>query len=154
MNIPATSNVLEFSGDLFSNLPDQFVIAHIVNNSGKWGAGFSGELSKYNDWPEARYRRNIVTEGTCQFVKIGKDMYVANMVAQHGTRSKSNPTPIRYSWLGTCLTELKEFAEDMGLGVYMPKIGSGLAGGEWPVIKDMIGREFKDAAVTVNVYTK
>lgn len=116
------------------------IIAHICNDRGGWGKGFVVALSKRWPEPERGYRRwyrNGRAEeefglGSVQLIQVEPDTWVANMVGQHGTRTtRSTGVPIRYPAVQQCLTRLAARAGDLEASVHMPRIGCGLAGGEW-----------------------
>lgn len=140
------------------------VIAHVCNDEGKWGAGFSGAVSaKWKD-PEKHYRsryryaRHSVVGGAVQWVFIHPYLAVTNMIAQKGVRSPLFPKPIRYDWLEECLSNLAEGCRALEarksipnreLSIHMPKIGTGLAGGEWSKIEPLIEAALWDLEVYV-----
>lgn len=144
------------------------VIAHVVNDEGKWGRGFVLSISKRWKEPEeyyllqhknARWKRAEFELGLLQWVcvEIGDDgIFVVNMIAQHGLRSKDNPVPLKYDALEKCLTTLAEgvrgLQDHRKISVHMPKIGSGLAGGHWPKIELLVDEVMWD--LPVFVYTK
>lgn len=115
------------------------IIVHICNNKGGWGAGFVLALSKKWSEPEAVYRkkpRHIL--GDTDFVKVEEDIIVANMVAQHGFGTMNGEPPIRYGAVRICLAEVNKLAYRLNATVHMPRIGCGLAGGEWSKIQSII----------------
>lgn len=70
------------------------VIAHICNDRGGWGKGFVLAVSRRWPEPEAAYRRwhreraaNDFGLGATQLVRVAPDIWVANMIGQHGLRS-------------------------------------------------------------------
>lgn len=89
------------------------LIAHICNDAGAWGAGFVRALSRRWPEPEAQYRRVFresmekwgVFPGleTVFLVKVDEGLFVANMIAQHGTIGRNNPHPLDYEALRKCL---------------------------------------------------
>lgn len=116
------------------------IIAHIVNDQGLWGKGFV--LAVSNRWPITRKKYMEVAQkrplaydghylGDVQIVKVSTEITVANMVAQHGIKSSSNPVPLDYSALDTCLTFLSGYAYALGASIHMPRIGCGLGGSVW-----------------------
>ena len=146
------------------------VIAHICNDVGKWGAGFSGAVSKEWKEPEDLYRRqfkyakNRFKLGEIQWVFIpmnssGADLAVVNMIAQEGVRSVINPRPIRYESLERCLNKLAEGCHGLigdssaidkrKVTVHMPRIGCGLAGGTWDRVGPLVEEAFWDLDVYV-----
>lgn len=116
------------------------IIAHISNDSNKWGAGFVIALSKKWKQPEETYRKsNVYNLGDVQFVKVENDIYVANMIAQHGVGLDNNKkSPIRYDALYDCLKEINDIARNLNASIHAPRFGSGLAGGNWNIIEQII----------------
>ena len=126
------------------------IIAHICNDMGAWGAGFVMALSKRWLQPELSYRRIRQVDrnlGVVQLVNVqedpdGKIIYVANMIAQHNVRpmvvDNVQIPPIRYDALATCLRKLGDDAHQYEATVHMPRIGCGLAGGDWTTVEKLI----------------
>lgn len=140
------------------------VIAHVANDAGKWGAGFSGAISKRWRQPEKDYRawfRESRREpdaawafglGRNWTTRLDGGLYVTSMVAQHGIRSATNPKPIRYEALAECLSLLAIFARWHRALVHMPRIGCGLAGGTWDRMEPLIIEHLCERGVPVTVY--
>ena len=59
--------------------------------------------------------------------------------------------PFDYEAATLCFRKMNKVFK--GLRIGLPKIGSGLAGGDWSTIKKIIQKEFKDCFVTI-VYLK
>ena len=118
------------------------VICHICNDIGAWGAGFVLALSKKWRYPEDRYHAIPKYElGTAMVlcVDMNANIYVANMIAQHGIRfNTKGVAPIRYVALMDALTEVNVIAVKLGASLHMPRIGAGLAGGSWDTIEKII----------------
>jgi O-acetyl-ADP-ribose deacetylase (regulator of RNase III) len=149
---------------------DNAIIAHIVNDDGKWGKGFVMAISRRWPEPEERYRAWYKDRerpssgfklGAVRFVAVktidtvlnqDKKVWVANMIAQHGIRGPGNPTPIRYGALSLALAHVAEFAKKNNASVCMPKIGSGLAGGDWEKIERIILETLDAQGVSVTIY--
>jgi O-acetyl-ADP-ribose deacetylase (regulator of RNase III) len=140
------------------------IIAHICNDEGGWGAGFTGALDKISSEPNRIYRhwynywtKKSVVEflfmplGFVCLAKVDDDTYVANMIAQHRTIT-SVPKPICYKSLEKCLNEVADFAVKNGGTVHMPRIGCGLAGGDWNVVESIINRTLTLRDIDVIVY--
>jgi O-acetyl-ADP-ribose deacetylase (regulator of RNase III) len=133
-------------------------IVHVCNNIGAWGAGFVLALSKRWKEPEEAYRAMSEDEmelGNVRMVGVEDDIAVGNMIAQEGTGYAADGTPpIRYYALALALTSVNHAAilhaeyNDEPVSIHMPRIGSGLAGGDWKVI-EMIIRECTTVPVTV-----
>lgn len=116
------------------------IIPHICNNIGVWGAGFVLALSKRWKEPEESYRNNQNHHLTnVEFIQVENDIIVANMIAQRGVGKRINgKPPISYGALRVCLNDVNDYAKTKNASIHMPKIGSGLAGGDWNVIEKII----------------
>jgi hypothetical protein len=86
-----------------------------------------------------------------QFVTVDDRLRVANMVAQHGYVSRANPVAIHYDALAQCLSELASRLEE-GTIIHMPRIGCGLAGGNWDQIEPLLEEHLATAGFDVWVY--
>lgn len=143
------------------------VIAHVVNDQGYWGAGFTRCLSdrwprtewNYRDWAtnfrtvDGAHRFEL---GNNRYLRIDDDrdnlIWVVHMCAQNGIASQDNRRPIRYDALGACLMQLGQFATLIRGSVHMPKIGAGLARGDWNVIQEIINDALIRNGVETTVY--
>lgn len=133
------------------------IIAHVCNNLGKWGKGFV--LAVSGRWPVTRQRYltlytpgTTIPLGTVQVVKVEADIYVANLIAQDGLRSRNNPVPLKYLSLEACLGQVATEALSLQATVHMPRIGCGLAGGEWDRVEPLIQHTLCQWGVVVCVY--
>lgn len=125
------------------------IIAHICNDQGGWGAGFVLALSKKWEEPEKHYREAFAK----QVVKTATpNIDVVNMVAQHGYKTKDNPLPLSYGTLQVCLSKLRYIATYLHATVHMPRIGCGLAGGDWEKVTQIIKDELCARDIPVFVY--
>lgn len=140
------------------------IIVHIVNDIGRWGAGFVLALSKRwpdADGPEACYLRWAKGElvspfwglGNVQFVGAESDIFVANLMGQRGTsRNIAGTPPVRYSAIREGLSEVAVFAKLNNASVHMPRIGCGLAGGDWKRVEAIIEDTLVANGIAVTVY--
>lgn len=135
------------------------IIAHVCNDKGGWGAGFVLALNKISTKPQRMYRdwysrkvHYFLPLGMTQTVYLSDELYVFNMVAQHGTVSKLNPQPLSYEALEIALERLADLAIEANASVHMPRIGCGLAGGDWNVVESIINRTLTLRDVGVTVY--
>lgn len=142
-------------GDATSPIgPGLKLIIHVCNNQKAWGAGFVLALSKKWKEPERIYRMSPKLKlGDIQIVSVEDNIVVVNMIAQtlfHG-RSKGlyvgNRIPLDYDALAKCLRKVNKVADEFKLTIHAPRFGSGLAGGDWKVIEEMINQ-----IITVPVY--
>jgi O-acetyl-ADP-ribose deacetylase (regulator of RNase III) len=135
------------------------IICHVCNDIGAWGKGFVLALSRRWEAPEAQYRKWHEAKkdggfalGAVQFVQVEPDTWVANMVAQRGIKRGSSGPPIRYDAVGQCLQQVAAKARPLHASVHMPRIGCGLAGGDWTKIEPLIEQHLVAAGVPVTVY--
>lgn len=139
--------------------PGRQIIAHIVNDEGRWGSGFVMGISKRWPDPERAYREwhegkddNDFRLGALQIVRVSDTLWVANLVAQHGTEPSDAGPPIRYGALELALHTLSQRALQLDATVHMPRIGCGLAGGQWDDVQPRVQRALGDRSVPVVVY--
>lgn len=134
------------------------VICHICNDIGGWGKGFVLALSRRWPEPEAEYRawHAVGKAGgfsirAVRFVQVDPYIWVANMVAQRGIKRGSLGPPIRYEAVALCLQQVAAKALELGASVHMPRIGCGLAGGDWTRVEPLIKEHLGDSGVPVTV---
>lgn len=161
------------------------ILAQGCNDEAKWGSGFVLAVSKkwpmaeraYRTWPKSHPDKPIHREadggcfslGSVQFVAvespIGKPgqesyqrpfLFVANMITQRGIKAINGSPPVRYYAIAKALTIVAAQARLFNASVHMPKVGCGLAGGDWNVVEyiveqvlegiDVFVYEFKDTS--------
>lgn len=145
------------------------ILVHCCNDEGAWGAGFVLALSRM--WPqaEASYRAwfsNTLGDdppseetgppqlGEVQLVLVGPKIWVANLIGQHGIgMAEDRRAPIRYDAIRKGFVKVTRFSKIYEAGVHMPKMGTGLAGGSWKAIEQLVQAEFLANGVPVTVYS-
>ncbi len=132
-------------------------IVHVCNDVGAWGAGFTRSLSLLSPKPEVSYRDAIKQTkphslGVVSVAKINPSLFVANMIAQRGLPSRARRVVIDYAALERCLVALTKIAFDWDVSVHMPRIGCGLAGGDWHTVEAIIERTLCASGVPAYVY--
>jgi O-acetyl-ADP-ribose deacetylase (regulator of RNase III) len=133
-------------------------ILQIVNNEGAYGAGFSGAVKarwpkvelEYRQWWREKYGK--LKLGDIQEIQVTSDLIVVNMVAQDGVVSYKNKKPIKYDALKTCLAKIGKEMVNYNSSVHIPRIGCGLAGGEWEEVEKLITEELLERGINVTVY--
>ena len=67
------------------------------------------------------------------------------MIAQNGTISPKNPRPLNYGALAFCMTDVRQYCNSLKdnieygkVEIHAPKFGSGLAGGDWFFIQELM----------------
>ena len=129
------------------------IIPHVCNNVNGFGAGFAGAVADRYPLVKQNFHMlgNDAALGYVQFVTDKQDpiyrnkLIFANMIAQNGLVGKTNARPLKYHALVACMSKVKKFADDLakgeegnGVEIHAPKFGSGLAGGNWNFITDLI----------------
>lgn len=148
---------------LQENKTSLIIVPHVCNNIGVFGGGFTKCIN--DNYPIVQENFCLLGKqaflGYTQFVtvktnsKTNSKIVFANMIAQNGIISKKNSRPINYAALVKCMIEVKKFIDienknnDIdSITIHAPKFGSGLAGGKWPFIRDLI----TDIWNSLNIY--
>ena len=139
---------------------EYIVIVHCCNTLGAWGAGFVIPLAKR--YPNARssyfiyIHKGNVKLGDVDEVKVTDNIYVANLMGQKFLgKGPNGEIPCDYNAIEKGFLNIigSWFNRNEYYSIHMPRIGCGLAGGDWKVIEDIIKRTFIDMAnVDVFVY--
>ena len=137
------------------------LIVHCCNTLGAWGAGFVVPLGRRYPKAKESYKEYIEKNGRgllgeVDEVKVADNIYVENLMGQSFLYKKPNgEIPCNYIAIETGFLNIIEkwLAKSENYSVHMPRIGCGLAGGDWKTIENIIQRTFVDVAeVDVYVY--
>ena len=137
------------------------LVIHICNDVGGWGSGFVIAVSKRWAAPEIHYRAlaekarelgNFIQLGEVQFVEVGDNIIIGNMIAQHMTQWLDGVPPIRYEALSIALDMVAKYALKHGCTVHGPRFGSALAGGKWEIIEELIKKHICSKDIPVTIY--
>ena len=137
-------------GDLLE--APETIIAHGCNSSGGFGSGVAGQIAK--KYPQAReaYLRNFnqfgLELGDMQIVTISSPKIIANCMTQKAYLPR-DICHANYEAIELAMFRLKKFAKEMDFSIAIPKIGAGLAGGDWNVIEPILEKVFRDYDITV-----
>lgn len=126
------------------------VICHGCNAKGKMGAGVALQIARR--WPEVKdiyvkfYRQFGLTLGTNITVDVASpNITVVNMIIQenygssNGFSKNHNIVYVDYYALRKCFEKLNDIVDPNSITpVAMPKIGAGLANGDWSQISSII----------------
>lgn len=145
------------------NIGSTVIIPHVCNNINSFGAGFAAYLS--NRCPIVKENFHMLGNksklGYVQYISIKKDqihnheLIIANMIAQNKTISKDNPRPLNYEALLKCMMDVRNFSKahrqkyNNKVEIHCPRFGSGLAGGNWEFIEDLIIDIWYDIPITI-----
>lgn len=172
---PNSTNIVAVRGDIIEqsskrlfdpNNGISIIIPHVCNNINLFGAGFAAYLA--NKFPIVKENFHLLGNkaklGHVQYIKIisnhenKKDLIVANMIAQNKTISPINPRPLNYEALINCMSNIRNFIyekqkiSETQVELHCPKFGSGLAGGNWKFISQLIEDCWRN--IPVFVYEK
>lgn len=140
-------------GNLFST--NAHIIAHGCNCRGGFGSGVAGQIARL--FPLARksyiykFRKEGWTLGEVQLVELHPDRIIANMATQDTFGGPG--VHVDYEAVYDCFNTLLCFAQEANMDVAIPKIGAGLAGGDWAIIETIIRDLLVNYRVNVECYS-
>lgn len=155
------SRLVEFTGDALKPRGKGIkIVAQVVpDSSTAWGGGgFAAQVRKRfpEAWQEfktqATSKNKKFSLGTSYRSTINESVKLFSMVAQRGFGPSDQPR-IRYSALSDCLRELADCACEQNASVHMPRIGTGQAGGDWGVVRELILDIIVQRGINVTVYS-
>ena len=168
----STSNIFEMSKNRVSSEKNgaTVFIPHVCNNIDLFGAGFAADIADKFPSVKADYHmlgKNFLKNnfGYAQIIKVMEEtrhkqkLYIVNMIAQNGVQSKNNLRPLNYFALAKSMGILSSFIlsntgylnKSENIEIHCPKFGSGLAGGNWNFISDLIDDVWGRYNVTVHI---
>ena len=139
-------------GDILS--VESGVVVHGVNCQSVFGAGLAKQIRQkypevcseylriFKDYGGYRYKGDRSLLGHIQVTSISDDLHFVNAFTQlnYGNDEKKY---VSYDAVDTVFCNIaKTISEEND--IHFPKIGCGLAGGEWSVIKSIIEHRLKD----------
>jgi len=135
-------------GDLFAT--DVKLMAHGCNALGVMGAGVARIVRTRYPEAEAAYIKAIdggeLKLGGVQFVPT-KGKIIANAITQQNT---GPGLQVSYNAVRKSMKEIKKYMLANNLTkIAMPKIGAGLAGGDWDIISKIIDDELRGKEVII-----
>lgn len=146
------------------------MIPHVCNNVNAFGAGFASAVAK--EYYEVKANFHLLGRsskmGQVQYVTVHTDpkyqykIIFANMIAQNGIyHQERNLRPLNYAALTHCMMDVKMTMKKMMYNedqtkfkILAPKFGSGLAGGNWDFISDLIDDCWSEFGVEVFLQKK
>ena len=140
------------TGDLLEASED--IIAHGVNCKGVMGSGVA-KLIK-DRYPKAYFyywdyhNTDGWKPGMVQFVSQWDQKIIANCATQKAYMPR-NVCHADYDAIREAMGILRDYAKFNNKSVAIPKIGAGLAGGDWDTIEKIINDVFDDMDITVYV---
>jgi hypothetical protein len=149
------------------------IVPHVCNNIDLFGAGFAAQVAQH--YPEVKANYHMLGKsflknnlGYSQILKVHEEpkyrhkLYFVNMIAQNGVRNRDNLRPLNYAALvGSMMQVSKHIQMNTGflhknenVEIHAPKFGSGLAGGDWRFISDLIEDIWGKYQVYIYSYNK
>lgn len=175
MKLATKTNITYYTSDIFltsleritaTNNSSNVIVPHVCNNVGLFGSGFASAIS--HRFPIVKENFTLLGNktklGYVQYVSVLKDkiseneLVFANMIAQNKTISNNNKRPINYEALVKSMINVREYANDISkfkdstVEIHCPKFGSGLAGGNWNFIENLIQDIWSSLRVCVYIY--
>jgi len=138
-------------GDAIKALKDGEIdiLAHGCNCVGGFGAGIAGQIAK--EFPVAKECYLEVAQeykeipndllGLIHSVDLDDKKYIINCFTQLEYYPR-NKVHLDYDALKECMEGINKSKEFKKLKIGMPKIGAGLAGGDWEKIEEIINSVF------------
>jgi O-acetyl-ADP-ribose deacetylase (regulator of RNase III) len=140
-------------GNLFETKAN--VIAHGVNCKGAFGAGIAGQIRKLYpivaDSYLGKYNKQGWNLGDVQFVTVQANFFIANCATQYDFGSEG--IYVNYNALHKCLSKVLKFCKDGQYSLALPRIGAGLAGGNWKIIKGILEEAAEGHPYDITVYS-
>jgi hypothetical protein len=148
--------------DLLRTVNSPCYIAHCCNDKNGFGSGFAGGIAMtfpdvkaaYHSWfggSGGDSTSHLPMLGEVQFVTTGNDITFCNIIGQRGY-GKPGPRYVDYDAIRDGLIKVADRYVRNPKPVYLPKLGAGLAGGEWSVISQIIEEELTARNVPVTVF--
>jgi O-acetyl-ADP-ribose deacetylase (regulator of RNase III) len=139
-------------GNLFES--DADIIAHGVNCVGGFRSGIAGQIAKLYPEVKEQYLKQHEIDGwklgDVQFVPTMDGTIIANCATQKEYYPRDKVHADYYA-IRSCMEQVKFFAQlgNQKNSIAIPKIGCGLAGGDWKIVSRILEEVFTDHDVHV-----
>lgn len=153
----------EVDGDLVKlALEGKFdVVAHGCNCQCTMGAGIAPQMAKAfgvdkYQMEQPKYKGNMNKLGTIEWRAHnpnGNNIIVVNAYTQFNygrNHADGDKKPVDYDAITMVMRKMNHVFKGKHIG--LPRLGAGLAGGDWNIIKGIIQKELKDCNVTIINY--
>lgn len=132
-------------------------VPHVCNNIDLFGAGFAAQVA--DKYPTVKQDYHLLGKhflrnnlGYSQILKVYEDnkfkhkLFFVNMIAQNGIKGVNNHRPLNYLALVKSMNMLSQYItgktgfsnKSEKIEIHCPRFGSGLAGGNWQFVSDLI----------------
>lgn len=133
---------------------DVKIIAHGCNCVGGFGSGIAGQIAERFPLARVRYKELHGSGGTelgfFQTNHIEGKGYIINCGTQRECLPRGQKH-VDYDSVRKVMQLLLSFSKNLGITPAIPKIGCGLAGGEWDVVEKIVNDIFKDSEIFVYI---
>jgi len=137
------------NGDLFSTSSNHLVQG--CNNQGKMNAGIAQQFKMY--FPEMfqdykkKCRKNLLEPGSCYLFQNQRTPHVINVITQSDGQAQEQYLELGFRSLNYLCQKLDIHQ------LAMPRIGTGLGGLEWNVVKDILKKNFEENSIELEIWT-
>jgi O-acetyl-ADP-ribose deacetylase (regulator of RNase III) len=123
-------------------LEDSGIIVHGCNAQGVFNAGIAKQIREkypqvYLDYKN-KHNQFGLQLGDIIITKINSNLFFVSAITQKYYGRNKNKIYVSYNAILHCFQKINELALKENLEVKFPKIGCGLANGNWHIVKDII----------------
>lgn len=139
----------EKKGNIFALPKDEYVFAHCIATDLQWGAGIAPVMMK--QFKASSKWRKTANATVYNVGDIGVDVSNTGVMVNLFTKSHTHGRP-SYQTMEQCLVNLREWMTAHGKAkLAIPKIGCGLDGLSWPMVRTIINRVFQETNIVIEV---
>ncbi len=134
------------------------IVCQLVNDKAtKWGGGVARKAATRFPEAEKNFSQEIIKIpkaerlGKVIFVEAEAYLEIASIIAQEGFGKSLFPR-IRYASLQHCLEVISKRAIHTQASIHMPRIGTGVAGGDWNIIQELLDDILVRSGIIITIY--
>ncbi len=136
-------------GDILA-APAYGVLAHGCNAQGKYQSGMAGQIramypKAYDDYM-AHYEKFGLIPGDVVYSEIHPDFTIANCITQKYYGRDKSVVYVYYEAVERSVRQAALYAKSRNLPLYFPRIGAGLANGDWGHLSGILARCTEDVS--------
>lgn len=131
---------------------EQGMIVHGCNAQGVMGSGVADQIRRkypyaYRTYYDAYTAAGLMLGEVIYAVFDTKNLIIANAITQQFFGRDPNRVYVDYHAVRKCMRNVAGVAKQHNMQVHFPKIGAGLARGNWSILSTIIDEELDDAGV-------
>lgn len=134
------------------------IVPHVCNNVNLFNSGFASMIMERFPIVKENFHMlgNSAKLGTNQYISVYKniknnnEIIFCNMICQNSVYNQNNHRPLNYAALVYSMVEMKHYItkykhinENIPIEIHCPKFGTGLSGGNWKFIEELIDDVWK-----------